>query len=192
MARKRQSDLITGPLHRSLSAPAIYLLRMLVFLALVSLLAVILVTQKDSNLLASFKTNPLLNSLILGVLVFGILFTFRQVIRLYPEIKWVNAFRISDPGLANDFNPVLLAPMATMLRERTGTLSLSTTTMRSIMDSIGTRLDEARDTGRYLVGLLVFLGFARDLLGVARKRSSPSAGRSARSTPRPRFGGDVR
>ena len=141
MARKRQSDLATGPLHKTLSAPAIYLVRMFVFLALVVLLAAILVLQKDSNLLASFKTNPLLNSLILGVLVFGILFAFRQVVRLYPEIRWVNAFRIADPGLASTFDPVLLAPMATMLRERTGALSLSTTSMRTIMDSIGTRLD---------------------------------------------------
>jgi hypothetical protein len=166
MARKRQADLAIGPLHRTLSAPAIYLVRMFVFLSLVILLAAILVMQKDSNLLASFKTNPLLNGLILGVLGFGILFAFRQVTRLYPEIKWVNAFRISDPGLGNDFNPVLLAPMATMLRERTGALSLSTNSMRTIMDSIGTRLDEARDTGRYLVGLLVFLGLLGTFWGL--------------------------
>ena len=166
MARKRQSDLATGPLHKTLSAPAIYLVRMTVFLALVGMLAAILVLQKDSNLLASFKTNPLLNSLILGVLLFGILFAFRQVGRLYPEIRWVNAFRIADPGLSSNFNPVLLAPMATMLRERTGTLSLSTASMRSIMDSIGTRLDEARDTGRYMVGLLVFLGLLGTFWGL--------------------------
>ena len=166
MARKRQSDLATGPLHKTLSAPAIYLVRMLVFLSLVVLLATILVMQKDSNLLASFKTNPLLNSLILGVLLFGVLFAFRQVVRLYPEIKWINAFRIADPGLASEYNPVLLAPMATMLRERTGVLSLSTTSMRSIMDSIGTRLDEARDTGRYMVGLLVFLGLLGTFWGL--------------------------
>ena len=166
MARKRQSDLPSGPLHKTLSAPAIYLVRMFVFLSLVVLLAAILVLQKDSNLLASFKTNPLLNSLILGVLLFGVLFAFRQVVRLYPEIKWVNAFRIADPGLASDYNPVLLAPMATMLRERTGALSLSTNSMRTIMDSIGTRLDEARDTGRYLVGLLVFLGLLGTFWGL--------------------------
>ena len=62
--------------------------------------------------------------------------------------------------------PVLLAPMATMLRDRTGQLSLSTSSMRSIMDSIGGRLDEARDTGRYLVGLLVFLGLLGTFWGL--------------------------
>jgi hypothetical protein len=38
--------------------------------------------------------------------------------------------------------------------------------MRSIMDSIGGRLDEARDTGRYLVGLLVFLGLLGTFWGL--------------------------
>ena len=88
------------------------------------------------------------------------------MLRLYPEIRWVNAFRIADPGLAISHRPVLLSPMATMLRDRTGSLSLSATSMRSIMDSIGSRLDEARDTGRYLVGLLVFLGLLGTFWGL--------------------------
>jgi hypothetical protein len=135
---------------------------MTVFLTLVALIAAIL----SPVLMVSFKTNPALNGLIVGVLFFGILYTFGQVFRLFPEIRWVNAFRIADPGLAIGHKPVLLSPMATMLRERTGVLSLSTTSMRSIMDSIGTRLDEARDTGRYMVGLLVFLGLLGTFWGL--------------------------
>ena len=116
--------------------------------------------------------NPGLNILICFVLVAGILYAFQQVLRLYPEIRWVNAFRIADPGLAISHRPVLLAPMATMLRDRTGSLSLSATSMRSIMDSIGSRLDEARDTGRYLVGLLVFLGLLGTFWGLLDTISS--------------------
>jgi hypothetical protein len=100
------------------------------------------------------------------VLALGILYAFRQVTRLYPEIRWINAFRIADPGLAISHQPVLLAPMAAMLRDRTGVLSLSTASLRSIMDSIGSRLDEARDTGRYMVGLLVFLGLLGTFWGL--------------------------
>src|SRR5262249_34001297 len=73
---------------------------------------------------------------------------------------------IDDPGLTISHRPVLLAPMATMLRDRTGSLSLSATSMRSIMDSIGARVDEAGDTGRYLVGLLVFLGLLGTFWGL--------------------------
>jgi hypothetical protein len=162
MARRGQVDARTGALHRRLTPPGVFLVRMLIFLTLVAFLATILYEQ----LITSLRTNPGLNGLIVAVLFFGILYSFRQVARLYPEIRWVNAFRIADPGLAISHRPVLLAPMATMLRDRTGAISLSTASMRSIMDSIGSRLDEARDTGRYLVGLLVFLGLLGTFWGL--------------------------
>jgi hypothetical protein len=162
MARKRLGDAAIAPVARRLTPPGVFLLRMVIFLTLVGFLAAILFEQLQRSLL----TNPGLNGLILGVLALGIIYAFRQVIRLYPEIRWVNAYRIADPGLTIAHKPVLLAPMATMLRDRTGVLSLSTAAMRSFMDSIGSRLDEARDTGRYLVGLLVFLGLLGTFWGL--------------------------
>ena len=150
------------PCTGRLSTPGLYLWRMFVFLVLVGLLVAVLHRQLWDAML----NNPGLNILICFVLLAGILYAFQQVLRLYPEIRWVNAFRIADPGLAISHRPVLLSPMATMLRDRTGSLSLSATSMRSIMDSIGSRLDEARDTGRYLVGLLVFLGLLGTFWGL--------------------------
>ena len=162
MARKSAADIT--PDHRilTLNAPGVFLLRMSIFLILVAFLAAVLFEQLQKSLL----TNPGLNGLIIGVLFLGIIYAFRQVFRLYPEIRFVNAFRISDPGLVTGHDPKLLAPMATMLRDRKGALSLSTAAMRSIMDSIGSRLDEARDTGRYMVGLLVFLGLLGTFWGL--------------------------
>ncbi|HRK18962.1 MAG TPA: flagellar motor protein MotA [Hyphomicrobiaceae bacterium] len=162
MAKTRQTTGATTVVHRTLSSPRRALLNMTLFLVLIGMLAALLVPQ----LKAAFLTNPFLNGLIVCVFAFGILYAFGQVLRLYPEIRWVNAFRIADPGLSSGSPPRLLAPMATMLRDRTGTLSLSATSMRSIMDSIGARLDEARDTGRYLVGLLVFLGLLGTFWGL--------------------------
>jgi hypothetical protein len=162
MARTRPTELTSRRLHRTLNTPGPFLRGMLVFLMVVGLCAAILYQPIE----VAFWANPVLNGLILGVLAIGVLRAFGQVIRLYPEIRWVNAFRIADPGLAIEHKPVLLAPMATMLRDRTGHLSLSTSSMRSIMDSIGGRLDEARDTGRYLVGLLVFLGLLGTFWGL--------------------------
>src|SRR5215470_12606627 len=162
MARARPVDRAPSSLHRSLSTPGLYVWRMFVFLVLVGLLVALLHRQ----LWEAMLNNLFLNILICLVLLAGIVFAFGQVLRLYPEIRWVNAFRIADPGLAISHRPVLLAPMATMLRDRTGALSLSATSMRSIMDSIGSRLDEARDTGRYLVGLLVFLGLLGTFWGL--------------------------
>ena len=162
MARKRQSDIAAKSMHRTLSSPGGFLLNMVFFLVIVGFIAAI----AFPTLMAAFLNNPFLNGLILFVLFIGIMYSARQVLRLYPEIRWVNAFRIADPGLASTHRPVLLAPMATMLRDRTGTLSLSTASMRSIMDSIGSRLDEARDTGRYMIGLLVFLGLLGTFWGL--------------------------
>ena len=168
MTKTRAAQSGSRPLHRTLNTPGPFLRGMLVFLALVGFLIAIIGKQ----LANAFWTNPLLNGLIIGVLAIGVIRAFGQVVRLYPEIRWVNAFRIADPGLAIEHRPVLLAPMATMLRDRTGTLSLSTTSMRSIMDSIGGRLDEARDTGRYMVGLLVFLGLLGTFWGLLETMQS--------------------
>lgn len=150
------------PIHMKLSRPQIFLWRMLIFLMLVGLIGAILYQP----ILNAFFANTGLNGLIIFVLLIGIAYGFQQVTRLFPEVRWVNSFRVADPGLKVERPPVLLAPMATMLRDRTGHVSLSTLSMRSILDSIGSRLDEARDITRYLVGLLIFLGLLGTFWGL--------------------------
>ena len=145
-----------------LSSPRIFLIRMLVFLTLCGL--VLFVLQKQ--IIVAFMANPGLNALIIAVLVIGILLAFRQVIRLFPEVSWVNSFRLADPGLAVARPPVLLAPMAAILGERAGRMAISSGTMRGLMDSIATRLDEARDISRYMTSLLVFLGLLGTFWGL--------------------------
>ena len=131
---------------------------MIIFLALVAFLALVLMRQIQTF----FVTNPGLNGLILGVLLVGILLTFTQVLRLVPEIRWVNSFRDGDDSASD---PVLLAPMRAMIGRRQS-MALSATSMRSILDSIATRLDESRDISRYLIGLLVFLGLLGTFWGL--------------------------
>jgi len=146
-----------------LSSPRIFLVRMLVFLVLCALVMVVLYRQ----IIQAFFANPGLNALIGMVLLVGIILAFRQVIRLYPEVSWVNNFRIADPGLAIARHPTLLAPMAAILGgERTGRMSITQQTMRHLLDSIATRLDEARDISRYMTGLLVFLGLLGTFWGL--------------------------
>jgi hypothetical protein len=145
-----------------LSSPRIFLVRMLVFVVLGGLVAFVLYKQ----IAVAFMANPGLNSLIIGVLVIGIVLALRQVLRLYPEIAWVNNFRLADPGLAVERSPVLLAPMAAILGSRMGRMAISAQMMRGILDSIATRLDEARDISRYMTGLLVFLGLLGTFWGL--------------------------
>jgi hypothetical protein len=145
-----------------LSSPRIFLVRMMVFLILCGLVVVVLYRQ----IWAAFLANPGLNALIIGVLFIGIALAFRQVIRLFPEINWVNGFRLADPGLAVERAPVLLAPMAVLLGDRIGRMTISSQMMRGILDSIAARLDEARDMARYMTGLLVFLGLLGTFWGL--------------------------
>jgi uncharacterized protein YneF (UPF0154 family) len=151
-----------------LSSPRIFLFRMLVFVVLGGLVAFLLHKQIE----VAFMANPGLNALIIGVLLIGIVLSARQVIRLYPEIAWVNNFRLADPGLAVERPPVLLAPMAAILGSRVGRMAMSAQLMRSILDSIATRLDEARDILRYMTGLLVFLGLLGTFWGLIETVSS--------------------
>ncbi len=144
------------------SSPWVFLGRMLVFVLIVSLVVVIL----NRQIWAAFLANPGLNALIIFVLVVGILLAFRQVVRLFPEIAWVNSFRLADPGLAVERGPVLLAPMAAILSDRAGRMTISSQIMKSLLDSIATRLDEARDMSRYMTGLLIFLGLLGTFWGL--------------------------
>jgi hypothetical protein len=144
------------------ASPRIYLVRMLIFLILCALIVFVIHQQ----IWVAFKANPPLNALIVGVLMIGILLSFRQVIRLFPEVSWVNQFRLADPGITVARSPVLLAPMAAILRDRTGRMTISSLTMRSILDSIAIRLDEAREISRYMTGLLIFLGLLGTFWGL--------------------------
>jgi hypothetical protein len=152
-----------------LSSPRIFLVRMLIFIVLGGLIAFVLFKQIE----VAFMANPGLNALIIGVLAIGIVLAMRQVIRLYPEIRWVNNFRLGDPGLAVERPPTLLAPMAAILGGSRGSgFAMSPQLMRGILDSIATRLDEARDISRYMTGLLVFLGLLGTFWGLIETVSS--------------------
>jgi len=147
----------------TLPSPRIFLVRMLVFVVLCALIAFVLQRQ----IIQAFFANPWLNALIIGVLCIGIILSFHQVIRLFSEISWVNGYRRADPALAAKRTPKLLAPMAAILGgERPDRVAISAQTMRAFLDSLSSRLDEARDISRYLTGLLVFLGLLGTFWGL--------------------------
>jgi hypothetical protein len=159
-------DVNSDPLR--LTPPRRYLLRMAVFLLLAGFLLLIL--AKD--LLRAFMSNPGLNGLILGCLGVGIILALWQVIRLFREVRWVNDLRGARPDLALLATPSLLAPIATLLGDKAGRQVISTSTLRSVLESVGMRLDEMRDVSRYLTGLLVFLGLLGTFWGLLETVSS--------------------
>jgi hypothetical protein len=146
---------------RELTSPAVFLLGMLAFLVLVGFVAMALYRPIG----IAFSANPGLNGLIIGVLAIGSVFAFRQIFRLFREIRWVNSLA-SPEAYARALPPKLLAPMAKMLQAGAGKRGLPTSITKAILDSVGTRLDEGRELSRYLVGLLVFLGLLGTFWGL--------------------------
>ncbi len=147
-----------------MTRPRKYLLRMSVFLVLIIVGAVLLAPA----LIQYFMGNPAVNGVILGVLLAGIAYIFGQVIRLNPEVTWIEQYRRNpDAPRANTVNPRLVAPVATVLADRRGDkINLSPAALRTLLDGIGTRLEENRETSRYLIGLLVFLGLLGTFYGL--------------------------
>ena len=110
-----------------------FLTRMTVFLVIVAAVVLAIIGPLER----AFMANPAINGLILGVLLLGIVYAFRQVLLLHPEVRWIDTFRRSEPGLSVQDPPTLLGPMATMLGDRTSRrMQLSTLTMRSLLDGI--------------------------------------------------------
>ena len=145
-----------------MTGPAGYLVRILVFVAAVATVAVLLFP----TLYKAFAANPALNGMILAALLIGIIFICRQILLLGPETAWVRSFR-SSATVPSQVQPRLLGPIATMLGERQSSrMSLSTLSLRSLLDSVESRLAESRDTSRYLIGLLIFLGLLGTFWGL--------------------------
>ena len=152
-----------------MTRPRIYLIRMLAFLLAVLVVAALLA----GALVTAFASNPLLNTLIFAVLLVGVAWNLLQVSRLAPEVMWLETFQQSRVRLATLPLPRLLAPMASMLAARQAKsrdghdrISLSAPAMRSLLDSLASRLDEGRELSRYMTGLLIFLGLLGTFWGL--------------------------
>ncbi len=152
-----------------MTRPTVYLLRMLAFLLAVLVVAGLLAPA----LITAFSSNPLLNLLIAAVLLIGIGWNLAQVVRLTPEVHWLETFQKQRAQLAALPAPRLLAPMASMLavrqakgRDGQDRFTISAPAMRSLLDGLSSRLDEGRELSRYMTGLLIFLGLLGTFWGL--------------------------
>ena len=154
-----------------MTRPGRYLIRMAIFILVIAAacFAARLVLERF------FLGNPAVNGVIIGVMIAGIIYIFRQVMLLNPEVSWIENFRRNQASVSTERMPRLLSPMATMLGDRRGgRVNLSPVGMRTLLDGIGSRLDETRETSRYLIGLLVFLGLLGTFYGLLETVGSVS------------------
>ena len=145
------------------SQPIRQIVTMLVAVALVGAGAW-LISKTVTEIMA---TNPLLNGFIVMVFFLGVITCFWQVLILVQSVSWIEAFARHDPGYEQVTPPRLLAPLASLLRSRGQRMQISSSSSHSILESVATRIDEARDITRYLTNLLVFLGLLGTFYGLA-------------------------
>ncbi|MEO6027538.1 MAG: flagellar motor protein MotA [Candidatus Binatia bacterium] len=135
---------------------------MAAFLAVVAIVAVLLHEQAAHF----FMRNPPLNTLILAVLGLGVALSFRTVLILEPEVAWIEIRRRDGRAITPEARATLLHPLRLLLDAPPGRASLTMTTLRNVLDGIDSRLDERRDTSRYLIALLIFLGLLGTFWGL--------------------------
>ncbi|MEM9268347.1 MAG: biopolymer transporter ExbB, partial [Pseudomonadota bacterium] len=114
-----------------------------------------------------FLASPWLNGVILAVFVAGVFACFWQVLTLISAVSWIEGFALDRPGHEFTASPRLLASLAALLSDKSARKALTSTSTRSILDSVATRLDEARDITRYIINLLIFLGLLGTFYGLA-------------------------
>jgi len=144
--------------------PQYYINIILAALAATAAVAVLL----GETIARTFFYNPWLNGVIACVFLVGVFYAIARIWRLRPELRWISAFRTQHPGFSTVPQPRLLAPLATLLteQERRGRSQLTTMSVRYLLDSVQSRLDEQRDNSRYLTGLLIFLGLLGTFWGL--------------------------
>ncbi len=139
-----------------------YILRILMFLILVSVTLFFYI----NNLKSFFFTNQTLNSVILIVILCGIIYVLRQLLILVNELNWLNQLLKGSKTKLSVKSPNLLKYLDTFLKEQSGSLIFSQSSMKSIMESLDGRLAENREISRYLIGLSVFLGLLGTFWGL--------------------------
>jgi len=142
-------------------------IRQLVSMAIVMVLVAVVGYLLYPTVSPIFLVSPYLNGFILGVFLFGVFTSFWQVKGLFSAVGWIEGFALDRPGHEFVKAPRLLASLAALLSDSRARKSVSSSSTRSILESVGTRQDELRDISRYIVNLLIFLGLLGTFYGLA-------------------------
>lgn len=145
-----------------------YLATMAIFLVAVLAVGAALIGRLEG----AFIANPLLNAVLIAVWLIGIAYIVLQTLRLSPEVKWVREVQRNRMAVKDMTPPPLMGSLARLMESRTTPLSLSPTALRAVLDGVAVRLDESRETARYFIGLMIFLGLLGTFWGLLKTVSS--------------------
>ena len=141
-------------------------LRQVVLMLCVLVLTSVGTVVAAPRVMAVFTANLWLNGFIVFVFLVGLISCFVQVFQLIKSVRWIEKFiNTTDKGSVKA--PQLLAPLAALLRSRGASIQISSSSSQSILESVSTRVEEAREITRYIVNLLIFLGLLGTFYGLA-------------------------
>ncbi|MCE8510202.1 biopolymer transporter ExbB [Ruegeria pomeroyi] len=118
------------------------------------------------RVLPVFQANPYLNGFILLVFLIGVLACFWQVVQLIGSVRWIEEFAAGHER-EDTRPPSMLAPLASLLRSRVARMQISSSSTRSILDSVAERIEEEREITRYITNVLIYLGLLGTFFGLA-------------------------
>ena len=96
------------------------------------------------SVLPIFFANLWLNGFIVLVFFIGVASCFAQVFQLISSVRWIENFVANRVRLTAKV-PKVLAPLATLLGTRSSQMKIAATSTQSILDSVSTRIEEARE-----------------------------------------------
>jgi hypothetical protein len=114
-----------------------------------------------------FLASPYLNGTIALVFIIGVLATFFQLFQLFSAASWIEDVALADQNDDIAHPPRLLVAMTGIARFRGTRMQITGSAARSILDSVGSRMDESREITRYIANLLIFLGLLGTFFGLA-------------------------
>ena len=141
-----------------------YLIRLSVFLLLILIVVVFLYPLLQT----AFLSNIYINLIIILALVFGLVFNVYNLSRLNSDYSSLANFNIHKSPQVFLGSSSLLKGLSQQIHEGDGRYTFKSSKIEKILESVDMSLLSLRETSRYLVGLLVFLGLLGTFWGLLK------------------------
>ena len=141
-----------------------YLIRLSVFILLILIVVVFLYPFLQT----AFLSNIYINLIIILALVFGLIFNVYILSRLNSDYSSLANFNIHKSPQVFLGSSSLLKGLSQQIHEGDGRYTFKSSKIEKILESVDMSLLSLRETSRYLVGLLVFLGLLGTFWGLLK------------------------
>ena len=141
-----------------------YLVRVGVFLAVIFVVVVLLYPVLQN----AFLSNVFINSVIILALVIGLIYNIYHLFNLSNEFSSLSSFNIHKSPQSFLNSKSILKNISLELKQLDGFYVFKSSSINGLIESVDMSLTSVRETSRYLVGLLVFLGLLGTFWGLLK------------------------